>query len=248
MEDGNCNTKFFHRVANSRRKFNVIKSIVVEGELHVDDSSVKGAILQFYEKLYHENFTSRPFLARISYSSINLEDVGELEKEFSEKEVWKAINDLGKEKATGPDGFNIAFLALLGHCQGGSYGLISRLHKKGTFEKSLNAPFISLFPKVASAVDITKFRPISLVGSVYKILAKVLDPRLRIVIGKAVSPYQHAFITGHQILYAALIANECVHSCPKSNLPTIICKLDMKKAYDHVSWDFLVTILEWGFL
>ena len=34
----------------------------MKGGLHVDDSSVKGAIVQFYEKLYHENFTSRPFL------------------------------------------------------------------------------------------------------------------------------------------------------------------------------------------
>jgi len=109
MEDGDRNTKFFHRVANCRRKFNAIESIEVEGDLHVDDSSIKGAIVQFYEKLYHENFSSRPFLEEISYSSISLEDAGKLKKEFSEEEVWKAINDLGKEKALGPDGFNIAF-------------------------------------------------------------------------------------------------------------------------------------------
>jgi len=49
----------------------------------------------------------------------------ELEKEFFEEEVWRAINELGKEKAPVPDGFNIAFFsALLGHCEGRSYGLI----------------------------------------------------------------------------------------------------------------------------
>jgi len=53
--------------------------------------------------------------------------------------------------------------------------------------KSLNATFISLFPKVAVAYDIKKFRPISLVGSVYKILAKVLASRLRKVVGNIVS-------------------------------------------------------------
>jgi len=45
MENGDRNTSFFHRVANSRRKFNAIESIEVEGDLHVDDSSVKGAII-----------------------------------------------------------------------------------------------------------------------------------------------------------------------------------------------------------
>jgi len=41
-----------------------------------------------------------------------------------------------------------------------------------------------------------------------------------------------------------LISNECIDSCLKSNLPGVICKLDIKKAYDHVSWDFLMTTLE----
>ena len=43
----------------------------------------------------------------ISYSTIGLEDVIELEKDFLKEEVWKAINDSGK--GTCLDGFNIAF-------------------------------------------------------------------------------------------------------------------------------------------
>ena len=85
MEDGDRNTKFFHRVANCRRKFNAIESIEVEGDLHVDDSSIKGAIVQFYEKLYHENFIFRPFLEEISYSSVNQEDAGRWKKRFPRK-------------------------------------------------------------------------------------------------------------------------------------------------------------------
>jgi len=51
-------------------------------------------------------------------------------------------------------------------------------------------------------------------------------------------------VAGRQILDAALIANECVNDCLKSNLPSVIWKLDIEKAYDHVLWDFLMTILE----
>lgn len=44
--------------------------------------------------------------------------------------------------------------------------------------KSLNATFIALIPKKSNAVKIKCFHLISLVGSVYKLFAKVLAERL----------------------------------------------------------------------
>lgn len=45
------------------------------------------------------------------------------------------------------------------------------------FEKSFNATIVSLISKKACVVDIKDFRPISLVGGVYKIISKVLASR-----------------------------------------------------------------------
>jgi hypothetical protein len=47
--------------------------------------------------------------------------------------------------------------------------------------------FLSLIPKKANAVEVKDFRPISLVGSVYKILAKVLANRLSVVLAAVIS-------------------------------------------------------------
>jgi len=66
-------------------------------------------------------------------------------------------------------------------------GLFWEFHSKDVFENSLNATFISLTSKVAGVNDINKFRPINSVGSVHKLLAKVLVSRLRVVVGKVVS-------------------------------------------------------------
>jgi len=88
---------------------------------------------------------------------------------------------------------------------------------------------------MAGAKDINKFRPISLVGSVYKILAKVLASGLRGVVDKVVGPSQHAFVYGRQIMDASLIANECIDHYLRTNHLRILCKLDIEKAYDHVS-------------
>ena len=56
-------------------------------------------------------------------------------------------------------------------------------YEHGTFERSLNATFLALIHKKVCALDIKDFRPINLVGSVYKILAKVLVNRLKEVLG-----------------------------------------------------------------
>lgn len=47
-------------------------------------------------------------------------------------------------------------------------------HEHSVLERSLSAMFLALVPKKGRANDIDDFRPISLVGSLYKLLVKVL--------------------------------------------------------------------------
>ena len=91
--------------------------------------------------------------------------------------------------------------------------------------------------------DIKDYRPISLLGSLYKILAKVLANRLRRVLDKVISPSQNAFVEGRQILDAALIANEAVDSMLRRNDGGVVCKLDIEKAYDHVNWEYVLEVI-----
>jgi hypothetical protein len=108
-------------------------------------------------------------------------------------------------------------------------------HEYCQFERSLNATFVALIPKKPGADEITDFRPISLVGGMYKIMAKILANRLSVVLGKIVSPSQNAFVKGRQILDSVLIANEYLDSRLKAAIPGVLCKLDLEKACDHVN-------------
>ena len=65
--------------------------------------------------------------------------------------------------------------------------VFEEFHQHCKFEKSLNATFIALIPKKNGASNIRDFRPISLVGSLYKILAKVLANRLKMVLDQLIS-------------------------------------------------------------
>jgi len=107
-------------------------------------------------------------------------------------------------------------------------------------KKSLNATFISPIPKKAGAIDLKEFRPISLVWGVYKIVAKVLANK-KMIVEKMISRPQNAFNKGKQVLDYVFIANECLGI--RSTKPGELCKLHIKKAYDHVNWVFLLYLL-----
>ena len=63
-----------------------------------------------------------------------------------------------------------------------------------------------------------------------------------------VSKAQNAFVEGRQIMDASLIANEVIDAMEKRKEKGILCKLDIKKAYDQIYWNFILTVLkEMGF-
>ncbi|GJS76819.1 RNA-directed DNA polymerase, eukaryota [Tanacetum coccineum] len=73
-----------------------------------------------------------------------------------------------------------------------------------------NSLFITLIPKIQDAKMVKDFRPISLIGSSYKIIAKILANRLVVVLGDLVNEVQSAFIANGQILDGPFIVNELI--------------------------------------
>ncbi|GKC93633.1 RNA-directed DNA polymerase, eukaryota, reverse transcriptase zinc-binding domain protein [Tanacetum coccineum] len=107
-----------------------------------------------------------------------------------------------------------------------------------------NSSFFTLIPKVNNPTLITDFRPISLIGIHYKIIAKILDNRLSKVIDKIVSKEQSAFIAGRQILDGPVILSEIIEWYKKRKKKLLIFKVDFEKAFDSISWNYLIHILD----
>ena len=144
---------------------------------------VTNQVVQFYKNLYKETEQWRPFVEGLEFDRIgNMERLW-LERKFERDEILQVVSDLDENKAPGPDEFTMAFYH---HCwrvlEKDVLAVFEEFFQRCKFEKSLNATFIALIPKRNDASNIRDFRPISLVGSVYKILAKVLANRLRMVL------------------------------------------------------------------
>ncbi|XP_028117740.1 uncharacterized protein LOC114315319 [Camellia sinensis] len=113
-------------------------------------------------------------------------------------------------------------------------------HINGKLVKGINSSFITLIPKKDSPTDLVDYRPISLVGSVYKILAKVLSKRMNKVLPRLVSEVQTTFIGGRCTPDGVLIANEVIEWWKSTKQKGVILKLDFKKAYDSFLDDTII--------
>ncbi|RVW32260.1 putative mitochondrial protein [Vitis vinifera] len=92
------------------------------------------------------------------------------------------------------------------------------------FEKLYASP-------IGESWSVEGFRPISLITSLYKIIAKVLSGRLRGVLHETIHSTQGAFVQGRQILDAILIANEIVDEKRRSGEEGVVFKIDFLRPF-----------------
>nr|GEV65195.1 RNA-directed DNA polymerase, eukaryota [Tanacetum cinerariifolium] len=112
----------------------------------------------------------------------------------------------------------------------------------GLFSKECNSSFVDLILKVTDAKFVNDFRPISLIGIVYKVFTKILANRLALVIADLVFDTQSAFVANR--LDGPFIINEILHWCKRKKKQAMFFKVDFAKVYDSVRWDYLLDVLE----
>nr|GEV50238.1 RNA-directed DNA polymerase, eukaryota [Tanacetum cinerariifolium] len=177
--------------------------------------------------------------------SLLIDQQEDLERMVTKEEVKRAVWDCGTDKSSGLDGFTFGFYRQFWlTIKNDVFEAVSNFFTHADIPKGCNPSFIALISKVSNANKVNDFRPISLIGSIYKIIAKILVNRLVRVLGDIVNEVQSTFIADRKILDGPFILNEVLQWCKIKKKQSLIFKVDFEKSYDSVRWDFLDDVLK----
>jgi len=240
LKEGDENSKKIHRIVSSSQRCNAINLVKVDGVNVEGVQGVRAAVFTHISNHFKRQAADRPGVAALPFCKLSYAEAGNLTKPFTVEEVRQAVWDCDSFKSPGPDGINFGFIKQFWEILKGDFmKFIVDFHRNGKLTKGVNSTFIVLIPKVTSPQQLNDFRPISLVGSLYKVLAKVLANRLCGVLGSVISDSQSAFVKGKQNLAGILIANEVVDEAKRMNKELLMFKVDFEKAYDSVDLRYL---------
>ncbi|KAL0431458.1 UNVERIFIED_CONTAM: hypothetical protein Sradi_0771800 [Sesamum radiatum] len=174
---------------------------------------------------------------------ITPQEAGTLELPVTGDEIKEALFSIADDKAPGPNGFSTTFFKT-------SWSIIGKYVVKGIQEffqsgsllQQTNATILALIPKVQLPIIVADYRPIACCNVVYKVITKVLVNRMKGVLDLIVDPSQNAFVPRWKISDNLLLAQELLAGYNQNHLPPrCTLKVDLRKAYDSIEWNYLST-------
>nr|GEY16528.1 RNA-directed DNA polymerase, eukaryota, reverse transcriptase zinc-binding domain protein [Tanacetum cinerariifolium] len=228
----------------NRLEANDIAQKAKDGAWIEEPFNVKAEFLDHFSKIFQRSHGITPSLDGDMPNCLSPTQSGFLERQISREEIKKAVWDCGGERAPGLDGFTFKFVTTFWDLiEDDVIRFVKEFYHSSYFPKGHNSSFIALIPKISNAKFVSDFRPISLIGCQYKIIGKILANRLSKVIESVISPKQFAFIKGWNILDGPLILNEVLAWTQKHKQNLMVFKVDFKKAFDSLRWDFLKLVM-----
>jgi len=241
LKEGDVNSKFFHKCIKARKSRNSIKALRENDGWVVSPFEVRRKVVNYFTEHFAEDRWDMPKLEGVDFRRLTDCDNGLLVAPFSLVEIEAVVRDSDGSKSPRPDGFNFAFIKDFWYLLKGEVRIMFDQFyvNEVLLPKSMLAFFVTLIPKVSSPLELKDFRSISLLGCLYKLLAKVLARRLACVMNEIISHSQSAFLKGRTLVDGVLVVNELVDYVKKLKKECLIFKVDFEKAYDSVDWGFL---------
>lgn len=247
---GDGSTRLFHRYAASRQALNHIHFLISDSGERIDSQvGIQEQCVEYFSSLLGSPVSQPMFIQ----SDLNLlfdfkcseAQAAGFEKPFTAEDVRNALCSLPKNKTAGPDGYSAEFFIATWSVIGPEVTeAILEFFKSGRLLKQWNSASLVLIPKITNASLTTDFRPISCLNTLSKVISKLLASRLQEILPLMVSKAQSAFLPVRLLAENVLLATDLVKGYNTQALsPRGMLKADLRKAFDCVRWDFILSSL-----
>ena len=168
-----------------------------------------------------------------------------LDSPISRLELSEALKGLRRGACPGPDGLSRDFFEVHWECvipalEAG----VQEIWSSGKMPIGLAEGMIYLIPKASErSLELRQWRPITILNTAYKILAKVLARRLASFLPDIIHDNQTGFVKNRCIFDNVLLLWEAMALAGRSVSSSAILMLDFEKAYDRVQWPFLENVM-----
>ncbi|XP_058753181.1 uncharacterized protein LOC131626381 [Vicia villosa] len=197
LNHGDSNSEFFHRVMKGRRRHNHIGSILTSSEIVDSVEDVKEEVQNHFASKFVEINRDRPILEGINLNKVSQSERISLEAPFSEGEIREEIWGFGGDKSPSHDGYYFFFINKCWPFMKDDFvRCFSSFYFNASLSRSCISSFLSLIPKSSSPLGFNDYKPICLIGCIYKAISNILVSRLKLVLNSIVSQCQSAFAPG----------------------------------------------------
>nr|GFC09845.1 RNA-directed DNA polymerase, eukaryota [Tanacetum cinerariifolium] len=218
--------------------------VMVDGDWIDDPDLVKQQFRSHFADRFQDPGSRRGSLKFLFPNRLSNDQILDLESPILKDEIRTAVWGCGVDKSPGPDGFTFEFFHKYWVVVGPDFNTaVEWFFEHRDFAIGCNSSFVALIPKVLDPKVVSDYRPISLIGSLYKFVTKILATRLSLVISDRISDVQTAFFPNRQILDGPFIINEILARCKLKKQQAMLFKVDFAKACDYIRWDFLDDVL-----
>uniref|UniRef100_A0A9J7XN67 Reverse transcriptase domain-containing protein n=1 Tax=Cyprinus carpio carpio TaxID=630221 RepID=A0A9J7XN67_CYPCA len=242
--------KVFFLIWKKRGKAETIKEIRGKnGEVVEGNEKILEEIKNFYENLFSargvEENKKRELLNRIKVK-ISKEDKKECDQKIGEEEIERAIQQLNKKKIPGIDGlgseFYICFKEILTKIL---KEVFSEIFEKGEVNERMGMGITKLiYKRKGEKLDLKNYRPITMLNTDLKILAKVLANRLKEVMPSIIETNQAYGVKGRDIADITMSIRDTIWYMKEKNADAYVISLDFEKAFDRVEHGYLFDVLK----
>lgn len=247
--DSDKNTKYFLSLEKYRQKKNTIGELLLpNGQVVSETDSILDCEFGFYSELYScvqdKNEDIDMFLKYID-KKVDDQDKIDCDKDISKEEIYIALSKMSKNKTPGPDGLTVSFyLEFWNQLADDFQKLIESIYTENSMTRSMRHGHISLIHKKGDKRNLKNYRPISLLNVDYKIIARVLSNRLKLVLPNIISTSQTSCVVGRDISDTVASLRDIIDLIEEEQYEGYILKIDQEKAFDRVSHLYLFKTLE----